>query len=368
MSDKAAFKPVSSDKPEFVCHALVQPLLQRIEELHDNVRQGRSFRQRGLLITGFSGAGKTTLMEYYESRYPKQDMGTHTLVPVITASVPSPVTIKAFVGQLLQALGDPLWEVGTEANKIERFIHHVQECKVELVILDEFQHFIEGKTNRVQGAVADFLKHLMNRLPIGFVLFGMPWSGQILLSNAQLRSRFYQPLVLEPFRIRRKRDRVALRQYVKSLQAMLPTGDLDLTQGDWLLRLFCLSRGLAGVLADYFLALRGQVERSNKKALDVAIMSRVYEDLLNYADEPNPITCPQDRLIIRDMDIINPLAQTNTNVYRVTPYEPVLKVVRLSSIMKKTSKAAPVVIEGQCVLDQREPGQVLLADPVIDRP
>src|SRR5882724_186368 len=119
-----------------------------------------------LLITGHQGAGKTTTCRSYARRYPREVNRTGVRVPVLATAIPVPATTKSLVSKLLTALGDPAAERGTVVIQTLRLKRLMKECGVELIILDEFQHFIDRDSNLVLNTVANWLNDLLNETNI----------------------------------------------------------------------------------------------------------------------------------------------------------------------------------------------------------
>src|SRR5262249_45705188 len=108
-----------------------------------------------LLITGQTGAGKTTLCKVYSEQFPRSQTQGGITVPILSASIPVPATAKSLVTRLLVALGDPMAVRGTTVTQTLRLVKLIRECKVELIILDEFQHFIDRDSNHILQTVAN---------------------------------------------------------------------------------------------------------------------------------------------------------------------------------------------------------------------
>ena len=91
-------------------------------------------------------------------------------------------------------------KIGTTINKTSRLYNYLEKCKVELIFLDEFHHFIDSDTNRVLRNVCDWLKTLIIETKIPVILFGMPKSEEIMtIDNFQLSRRFNYRHSLIPF-------------------------------------------------------------------------------------------------------------------------------------------------------------------------
>ena len=55
--------------------------------------------------------------------------------------------------------------------------------KIELIIIDEFQHLVEKSSNRILSRVSDWLKMLINKTKYSIILFGMPYSKVVWLQT-----------------------------------------------------------------------------------------------------------------------------------------------------------------------------------------
>ena len=94
------------------------------------------------------------------------------MVPVLYASVPVPATCKSLVTALLTAIGDPAAQKGSQIVQTLRLKRYLDACCVELLILDEFQHFQDRDSHRVLKTVSDWLKLLMDETGVPIVLTG----------------------------------------------------------------------------------------------------------------------------------------------------------------------------------------------------
>jgi len=56
----------------------------------------------------------------------------------------------------------------------------MEACKVELLILDEFQHFQDRDSLKVLKTASDWLKLLMDENGVPIVLAGLPYSHTVL--------------------------------------------------------------------------------------------------------------------------------------------------------------------------------------------
>ena len=175
-----------------------------------------------LLLIGPTGAGKTTIYRTYAQNYPRIETDEGSIVPIVYTSIPAPATVKGLVEAILKNLGDPLYNRGSTTNQTSRAYDLLRECKVELILLDEFHHFIDREYNKVLKNVCDWLKNLIINTKIPVVLFGLPESEKILtVDNWQLSRRFNYRHTLVPFP-RNESGIQLFREFLSEIEGQLP--------------------------------------------------------------------------------------------------------------------------------------------------
>lgn len=188
----------------FILHPSFERCLNKIEECQNDSKM--SAEPFCMLITGEPGVGKTTLCKEYEKRHSRMELDEKTLIPVLLARIPIPATPKNLVSTLLTALGDPIADKGTTYNQTKRLIKFLKECEVELIILDEFQHFIDQDSDKILYTISDWLKQLINETGIPIILVGLAQSVKVLKANSQLKRRFSMQDGLANFKWLKKSD------------------------------------------------------------------------------------------------------------------------------------------------------------------
>ena len=129
---------------------------------------------------------------------------------------------SVLVEVLLEQLGDPLPKIGTTINKTSRLYKCLNDCKVELIFLDEFHHFIDSDANKVLKNVCDWLKTLIIKTKIPVILFGMPKSEKIMtVDNFQLSRRFNYRHSLIPFP-NNESGLELFRKFLSDIESQLP--------------------------------------------------------------------------------------------------------------------------------------------------
>ena len=106
-----------------------------------------------LCLMGETGVGKSTLVQSYADTYPRYETKIGINIPILYVETPHPITVKGMTSALLDALGDPRAFKGTQAEMNARLQGFLVDCAVHLVIVDDFHHLIDKKTNRILGIV-----------------------------------------------------------------------------------------------------------------------------------------------------------------------------------------------------------------------
>lgn len=279
----------------------------RLERLRQSIaychrHSGVAAEPECLLITGPTGAGKTTLCRVYERAHPRS-IGSHgATVPVLVASIPVPATAKSLATRLLEALGDPLADRGTTVAQTLRLIRLLRDCEVQLVILDEFQHFIDRDSNHVLLTVANWLKDVLNETNVPMVLMGMPYSDVILRANAQLERRFGMREQMSPFGWTTSEEQTEFRTLLHVLDRALPfdrPSNLSDTEATY--RIYCATGGVMGYVMKLvrraaLLAIERELE-----GVDRELLAEAYDERFAKAcpDLPHPFRADVEELMVR---------------------------------------------------------------------
>ena len=203
-------------------YPLFDRILEDIYECHCSPETNVYSDPDCLLLMGEAGAGKTTIYKTYAQNFPRQETDEGSIVPIVYTPIPVPATVKGLVEAILKKLGDPLYNKGTTTNQTSRAYDLLAACKVELIVLDEFHHFIDRESQRVLRNVCDWLKNLILNTKIPVVLFGLPESKRILeFDNSQLSRRFTYRHELIPFP-RNDEGMKLFRKFLSRIEEQLP--------------------------------------------------------------------------------------------------------------------------------------------------
>ncbi|WP_343596929.1 TniB family NTP-binding protein [Pseudomonas sp.] len=128
------------------------------------------------LITGPSGTGKSTLLNFIQAAYPPEhyedtEQDRRLIIPVVKCTLPPAVTVKAFLKSILRSLHCDRIE-GDTVDLIFRLSTILQTSHVQAVLIDEFQFLIKKDACRTQEAVINCLVMLVDQTGIPFILVG----------------------------------------------------------------------------------------------------------------------------------------------------------------------------------------------------
>lgn len=229
-------------RKQVIEHSKFTAAIREIARLHKRGKDAGV--AEGMLFVAQTGSGKTTALQYYESRFPRIDTERGTTIPVLRVDTPESPSVKSLAEAILYAMGDPAAAKGTATAKTNRIVYFFVECSVELLFIDEFQHFYDGRRNSESRRVSDWLKNLINRVGIPVVLAGLPRSISVVNANSQLRRRFGAPYYMPPFNFDSNDDQLEFRGVLKGIQSRLPLTCIDLSEANIARSFYFASHGL----------------------------------------------------------------------------------------------------------------------------
>ena len=155
--------------------------------------------------------------------------------------------VKSFAETLLYQLGDPLWSRGNTVGKSIRLRELLKRCRVRVLALDEFQHFVDVRQASIPNDVADWLKEQVEEAHLSIIVLGLQRCLEVLRQNEQLRRRFGSTLHVGAFRWESKEDQTTYRAFLRAVQEQLPEYVMpSLSDVDLAFRIHYASYGLIG--------------------------------------------------------------------------------------------------------------------------
>lgn len=278
-SDSEFYKNLKAVEDILIPHHHFAKAVTRIQRVITFAKHGAE--PRHTLLVGESGTGKTWLAEYIVSLYPQYPSDSGTVIPILLVETPAIPTLKGLAEAILTALNDPLAHRGTASDKRKRAISLLEKCKVQFIVLDEFQHFLDHGKYDSLISVSDWLKRFIDDAKVPVLLMGLPRCEGILQVNEQLRRRFSSRLELPAFSIDTKEAELEFRTVLKEIDKSLPTerrsglADVDLAR-----RLYFASNGLIGYLRTLITGTFELVVLENRSRLEIDLFEKAFTALI----------------------------------------------------------------------------------------
>ena len=270
-------------------HSRFRSALKRIAELHHFSQQNHV--GCGLLIIGLSGIGKSSVLKHYLKLFPIVQEPQVTRIPVLLVTTPASPTVKSMAEAILTAMNDPMATKGSAEEKTLRFYQLFERCKVELLLIDEFQHFYYAHTIVEFRRITDWLKNFISVTERAIVLCGLPEAELVVQSNEQLARRFSSKFTLSPFQMNPHEDFLEFRGILRALQEILPIPvDVPLFEANLARRFLVASHGLLDYVCKI---LEGSIRiaaEAGLKSLDMQVYSAAFkkEVWIDCGDRLNP--------------------------------------------------------------------------------
>lgn len=293
----------------------------RFKELHEEIRLCQRLSKiagepQCMSLEGRTGAGKSTLVKTYVQHFPASETKTGRRMPVLYLEVPSPVGIRDLASAALKRLGDPACVRGTRAALALRLIALIQECEVELVILDDFHHLIDKETHHILAQVSDWLKYLIKETGVPFLVVGIEGHVEVILqANPQLSRLFAARESLQPF-VWDPRQPATCQEFSRFVEyaerAMGRPLTKDLPRLELLSQIHRATEGIVGNVMNLMRVANEFADQRGQPTIELATLALAYAKRLqkHLNNQPNPFT---------DVLLVSPAALTSAPVEVAPP-------------------------------------------------
>jgi len=206
-----------------------RPQTDQIATCIDEIRGNRAYLTEPtvLLLTGDTGLGKSTFLKKYAKKSRRRRVAGRVKQPIIYMEMPTQATPLAAAELLLKLLGDPRSERGRLSSREFRIVELLKAERVEIVLIDEFQHIIEASGASRLNAVANLIKQVVKQAGVPLLLCGMPEVKAIVEGHPQLAGICDLRFEMEAFSHDTDAGRLALRIFLRDYDRHLPFDQLS---------------------------------------------------------------------------------------------------------------------------------------------
>ncbi|MEP7288625.1 MAG: TniB family NTP-binding protein [Chloroflexota bacterium] len=259
----------------------MRTIYNAVEETH--TANPMSAEPQCLMVVGPTGVGKSTLLRSYTVTHPRQACPGADRLPILEVTVPARATIRNFATKLLSAVGDPLADRGTVGSMEARLLRFMKVCAVEMLVVDDLQHFVDRDSERVLHDVSNWLKNLVKETHTACIMAGLPEAEQVLSANPQLGRLFGDPYALQAFCWDASQpDTIAeFRTFLNTLEGLLPLPQvMPLTSAETAWRCYVASEGSMAHLMNLVRRAAQRAILLGHPALDVTLLAEAFDHRL----------------------------------------------------------------------------------------
>jgi Bacterial TniB protein len=289
---KACLDDITITHPKFVEAFLF------IKRHHANYRPTKKGSCK--FLVGVTGAGKSFPLEKYAARFPKEVAIGKTVRRVVYVSLPPRSGMKAVAVAILSELGVSANESWNYPKLLGLVIHHLKEQMVELLILDEFQHCVEGLTDLRAWQGADLVKDVLDKARCQVLCAGLENASDARDVNPQLGRRNRDILRLAAYSWTNQQDRLDFTAAMKEVDPQLPfKRRAGLDKGALLNGMFVASDGHFGLAMDILKFTSEDAIDDGAQMITMALLYRFYKGWKDVEDELNPFKTDPDMVRTR---------------------------------------------------------------------
>jgi hypothetical protein len=215
---------------------------------------------------------------------------------VTRVETPSNPTLRALASEVLISIGDPMYYRGSEALMTNRIINLFEEMGTQLLIFDELHGLIDKKTEKLCFDAADWIKRLINKAKMPTVFVGLERIRKIFILNEQLRRRFKNPYVVEPFDWKKDNTRLMLKGFLMKVQQKYSfEKGLQIDSHEMAYRFYCATGGLVGYLMEIIRESRRYAKLAHSQVIGLEHLAQAYRSAVcgNNLVGVNPLSCEE---------------------------------------------------------------------------
>jgi hypothetical protein len=212
------------------------------------------------------------------------------------------LSYNSLIIESLYSLGYPFWKNGNTTVQTLRLCGLLEDCNTEIIILDEFHNFIDGKTDRAILEISNWLKDFLNEAKKPIIVAGLPYCDIVLQANDQLERRFTVRESLSTLGWKTTKQKATFKDFLKYIDSKLPFEERSNLDGEELAyRFYCATNGVIDFIVKIIRRAAELAIDRNMNKLDLYVLARAYKDRLASIEpsSPNPFTVDSEQLKIK---------------------------------------------------------------------
>jgi type II secretory pathway predicted ATPase ExeA len=212
---------------------------------------------RGMLLMGVAGLGKSSILASYYKHHlaGRKDLESpeRSKEPIIFVSVPAEPTLKTLIQEILLASSYEGSIKGTVGELKQKLDELIRARGVELLIFDEFQHFLREQAKSNTRGVVNHIKLMMDKHKLAVIMAGVPAGYRSIARYEEPHQRFAQRETrLEPFQIDSEEDLKAFGSYLNACTGFLKRQEVKvvpLASKEMIVRVYVATKGIPRLIA-----------------------------------------------------------------------------------------------------------------------
>jgi hypothetical protein len=276
--------PLTLIESTLVPHTAFQKATARLEQCYRYSEV--AIEPISMAIVGQSRTGKSRCIKSFMLKYPNSRSPEGMNIPILYVSTPAAPTKNLLAEEMLFQMGDEKFDKGDETVKTGRLRKLLKGCGTRMIIIDEFQHFIDKASEKVAYQVADWLKLLTDDTKVTLVVAGLSNCTKVFDYNEQLDGRAFAPITLPRFDWTKVDHRDEFVPILGAFEeSMREHFDIPSFMSDEMaFRFFCASGGLIGYVAKILRVAVWNAMDADQRSIGLSDLREAYETAVRQKD------------------------------------------------------------------------------------